>query len=155
MALSILASASAMILAGPRVYFAMASDGLFPKRLAGIHATYRSPAASIIAQGLWTSVLILSGTFEALVVYSGFVLVFFSALAVAALIVLRVRRPELARPFRVPLYPWTPLVFVAFSVWILIFTVSGRPVESLLGVATVLLGLPLYFYWRRRRRILR
>ena len=154
MALSILASASAMILAGPRVYFAMASDGLFPKKLAGIHETYGSPAASIIAQGLWTSILILSGTFETLVVYSGFVLVFFSALAVAALIVLRVRRPELARPFRVPLYPWTPLVFVAFSVWILIFTVSGRPVESSLGVVTVLVGLPLYFYWRRRRKIL-
>jgi APA family basic amino acid/polyamine antiporter len=153
MALSILASASAMILAGPRVYFAMACDGLFPRKLAGVHATFGSPAASIVSQGLWTSVLIFTGTFEALVVYSGFVLVFFSALAVAALIVLRVRRPELSRPFRVPLYPWTPLVFVGFSLWILIYTAWGRPIESSLGIVTVLLGLPLYFYWRRCRNI--
>ena len=152
MALSILASASAMIIAGPRVYFAMASHGIFPKRLAAIHALYRSPATSIVAQGLWTSILILTGTFEALLVYSGFVLVFFSAMSVAALVVLRVRRPELERPFRVPLYPLTPAVFIGFSVWILGYTLSGRPKESSLGIVTVLLGLPLYFYWRRRNR---
>ena len=150
MALSILASASAMIVSGPRVYFAMASDGLFPKKLAGIHSHYHSPAASILSQAAWTSILILTGTFEALIVYSGFVLVFFSAMAVAALMILRVRRPELIRPFRVPLYPLTPLVFVGFSAWILIYTLWGRPVESSLGIATVLLGLPMYFYWRRR-----
>lgn len=149
MALSILASASAMILVGPRVYFAMATDGLFPKKLAGIHSHYHSPAASILSQSLWASVLILTGTFEQLIVYSGFVLVFFSALAVAAVMVLRWRRPELHRPFRVPLYPYTPLVFVGFSAWILLYTLRGRPAESLLGIATVLLGLPLYFYWRR------
>jgi APA family basic amino acid/polyamine antiporter len=150
MALSILASASAMIVAGPRIYFAMASDGIFPRRLAAIHMLYRSPAASIVSQALWTSVLILTGTFEALLVYAGFVLVFFSALAVTALIVLRVRRPELERPFRVPLYPLTPAIFIAFSIWILIYTLGGRPKESSLGIVTVLLGLPLYFYWRRR-----
>jgi APA family basic amino acid/polyamine antiporter len=153
MALSILASASAMILAGPRVYYAMARDGLFPRKLAGVHSRYGSPANSIVAQSLWASVLLLSGTFEQLIVYSGFVLVLFSALAVAALIVLRVRRPELARPFRVPLYPATPLIFVGFSTWILIFTLRSRPAESLLGIATVLIGLPLYFYWRGRGRV--
>jgi APA family basic amino acid/polyamine antiporter len=152
MALSILASASAMIIAGPRVYFAMASHGIFPKRLAAIHGLYRSPATSIVAQGLWTSVLILTGTFEALLVYSGFVLVFFSTMAVAALIVLRVRRPDLDRPFRVPLYPLTPVIFIGFSIWILSYTLWGRPVESSLSILTVLLGLPLYFYWRRRNR---
>ena len=150
MALSILASASAMILAGPRVYFAMARDGLFPKRLGGIHSEYGSPASAIFLQSLWASVLVLSGTFEQLVVYSGFVLVLFSSLAVAAVIVLRLRRPGLVRPFRVPLYPLTPLVFLGFSLWILYFTLRGRPTESLFGIATVLLGLPLYFYWRRQ-----
>ena len=153
MALSILTSASAMILAGPRVYFAMASDGLFPKRLASIHAEFGSPAASIVLQGLWTSVLIITGTFEALLIYSGFVIVFFSAMAVAAQVVLRLRRPELVRPFRVPLFPLTPLLFIAFSFWILTYTLRGRPKESLLGVLTVLLGLPLYYYWRRRNRL--
>ena len=151
MALSILASASAMILAGPRVYFAMASDGLFPKQFAGIHPKTQSPATSIFFQSVWASVLVLTGTFDQLVVYSGFVLVFFSALAVAAVMVLRWRCPEMPRPFRVPLYPYTPLVFLAFSAWILLYTLQGRPKESLLGLATVLLGLPFYLYWQRKR----
>jgi APA family basic amino acid/polyamine antiporter len=151
MALSILASASAMIIAGPRVYFAMAADGLFFKSMRRVHPYYRSPSAAIVWQGVWVSVLILSSAFEPLIVYSGFVLVLFSAMAVAAVLVLRKRRPELPRPFRVPLYPWTPLLFIAFSVWILVFTLRGRPVESTLGIATVLAGLPLYFYWRNPR----
>jgi APA family basic amino acid/polyamine antiporter len=150
MALSILASASAMILAGPRVYYAMASDGLFPKRFATIHPRYGSPAASIVMQSAWTSVVLLSGSFEQLIVYSGFVLTLFSALAVAAVIVLRLRRPNLSRPFRVPFYPVTPLIFVGFSAWILLFTLRGRPLESLLGIATALAGIPFYYYWQRR-----
>ena len=150
MALSILASASAMILAGPRVYFAMASDGLFPKRMAGIHSEYGSPAASIFYQSVWTSLLVLSGTFEQLVVYSGFALILFSALAVSSVMVLRWRRPDLPRPFRVPLYPLTPLLFLGFSAWILLYTLRGRPAEALFAIATVLLGLPLYWFWRRK-----
>ena len=153
MALSILASASAMIIAGPRVYFAMAADGLFFKSIGTLHSAYRSPGASIIWQAVWVSILILSSTFEPLVVYSGFMLVLFSSMAVAAVVVLRTRRPELPRPFRVPFYPWTPLIFISFSIWILVFTLRGRPVESAFGIATVLLGLPLYFYWRRRPRL--
>jgi APA family basic amino acid/polyamine antiporter len=149
MALSILASASAMIIAGPRVYFAMARDGLFFKSVGTLHVTYRSPSAGIIWQAAWVSVLILSSTFEPLIVYSGFILVFFSALAVSAVLVLRIRRPQLSRPFRVPLYPWPPLLFIAFSLWILTYTIEGRPAASLVGILTVLLGLPLYFYWRR------
>jgi APA family basic amino acid/polyamine antiporter len=152
MALSILASASAMILAGPRVYFAMASDGLFPKRLAGVHRQYGSPAAAIFAQSLWITVLILTGTFEQLIVYSGFALVLFSALAVGSVMVLRRRRPELPRPFRVPLYPVTPLLFLGFSGWILWFTLRGRPAEALFAIATITLGLPLYWFWRRGQR---
>jgi APA family basic amino acid/polyamine antiporter len=152
MALSILASASAMILAGPRVYFAMASDGLFPKRLAGVHGKYGSPAAAILAQSIWISVLILTGTFEQLIVYSGFALVLFSALAVGSVMVLRRRRPGVARPFRTPLYPATPLLFLGFSGWILWFTLQGRPTEALFAIATIALGLPLYWYWRRGQR---
>src|SRR3989338_9028536 len=79
------------------------TSGLFPKKLAGVHAQYQSPASSILFQSAWTSVLILTGTFEQLIVYSCFVLVLFSALAVASVIVLRWRRPELHLPFRVPL----------------------------------------------------
>jgi APA family basic amino acid/polyamine antiporter len=152
MAGSILASASAMIIAGPRVYFAMAADGLFFRPMGTVHSRYGSPGKSIMWQAVWVSVLVLSSAFEPLIVYSGFVLVLFSSIAVAAVVVLRLRRPELPRPFRVPFYPWTPLLFVGFSAWILVFTFRDRPVESALGIATVLFGLPLYFYWRKSRK---
>jgi APA family basic amino acid/polyamine antiporter len=152
MAGSILASASAMIIAGPRVYFAMATDGLFFKPMGTVHSGFGSPSKSIVWQAVWVSVLILSSAFEPLIVYSGFVLVLFSSMAVAAVIVLRARRPELARPFRVPFYPWTSLLFIGFSAWILVFTFRDRPLESALGFATILLGLPLYFYWRKSRK---
>jgi APA family basic amino acid/polyamine antiporter len=152
MALSILSSASAMIMAAPRVYFAMACDGVFPPRLAGVDPRRGSPVSAIVAQSLWASLLLLSGTFEQLIVYSGFVVVLFSALAVAAVIVLRIRRPGLTRPFRVPFYPFTPLVFLAFSAWILLYTLRQRPWESILGILTAAAGAPIYFYQRRKSR---
>jgi APA family basic amino acid/polyamine antiporter len=77
--------------------------------------------------------------------------VLFSALAVASVMVLRWRRPEVPRPFRTPWYPVTPLVFLGFSAWILWFTLQGRPTEALFAIATIALGLPLYWYWRRRQ----
>ena len=122
----------------------------FPRRAARLHPTSQAPAAAIYLQSIWTSLLMLSGTFEQLIVYSGFVLVFFSALAVLAVIVLRRRHPALARPFRVPFYPFPPLLFAGFSMWILYFTSLGRPRESLTGVALVLAGIPLYYYWKSR-----
>lgn len=150
MAISILSSASAMTMAGPRIYYAMARDGVFPRRAGRLHPANGTPAAAIYLQSLWTSVLILSGTFEQLIIYSGFVLVFFSALAVLALMVLRRRLPAIERPFRVPLYPLPPLLFAGFSAWILYFTAVGRPRESLAGILLVLAGIPLYYYWKSR-----
>ncbi len=156
MAVSILSSASAMTMAGPRVYYAMATDGVFPRKLGELHATQGSPdaapVAAIVAQSAWASVLMLTGTFEQLIVYSGFVLVFFSALAVAATMVLRFTQPTPPRPFRVPLYPLPPLLFIGFSAWILLFTLKGRPQESLAGIAMVLAGIPLYWHWSRKHR---
>jgi APA family basic amino acid/polyamine antiporter len=149
LALSILASVSAMVLAGPRVYWAMAVDGVFPRSLAVIHPSYGTPLRAILLQSAWSTVLIISGTFEQLLVYTGFSLTLFATLAVAALIVLRVRRPGLPRPFRVPLYPWLPAAYVAFSVWIAVFTVRGRPKETLFGLLTVAAGVP-FFLLRRR-----
>ena len=150
LALSVLASASAMVLAGPRVYWAMAVDGVFPRSVALIHPVYGTPLRAIVLQSAWTSVLIVSGTFEQLLVYAGFILTVFLALAVAGLIVLRLRRPDLPRPFRVPLYPWLPGAYVAFSVWIAVFTLRGRPKESLFGLLTVAAGIPFYLLRRRK-----
>ena len=148
-ALAILGAASAMVFAGPRVYWAMAVDGVFPRSLAVIHPSMGTPARAIILQSAWTSVLILSGTFEKLMVWAGFALTVFLALAVAAVIVLRIKRPELPRPFRMPGYPWLPAAYVGFAIWIAAFTLWGRPKEALLGILTVAAGIPFYLLRRK------
>jgi len=139
---SIGAATSAMIWAGPRVYAAMAADGLAPRALAVVDNV--APRRAIVLQSAWASVLITTGSFEQLVVYSGVTLAIFSALTVAALIVLRVREPGLPRPFRVPGYPWVPVMYVAASLLIAVYAAYERPGESLLALATVASAVPLY-----------
>ncbi|MBI4483419.1 MAG: amino acid permease [Acidobacteria bacterium] len=151
LALSILACTSAMIWAGPRVYFAMARDGLFPPAFGQVHSRFRTPVYSIFLQALWSVALVWTGTFEAILVYAGFPLVAFSLMAVASLVVLRIRRPGLARPYRVPGYPWVPLLFALATTWILFYTARGRPRESLYGLGTVLAGVPVYLFYARRK----
>lgn len=153
LALCILGSASAMILAGPRVYYAMARDGIFPRGLAAVHRRVGTPARAMLLQAAWASGLIaFFGAFERLMIYTGFAVTLFAALAVGALILLRARRPEMERPFRTPLYPWLPGGYIAASVWILAYTVAGHPRETALGVLTIAAGLPLYWYRRRAAR---
>jgi len=148
--ISIAGAASAMIWVGPRVYYAMARDGIFPAFFSETRHDGEVPAKSIIVQSLWASALILSGTFEQLIIYSGFALAVFSALAVGAVIVLRWRNPKLPRPYLVPFYPLTPSLYLAVSLLIVIYTALERPMESLLSVTTVLSGAPLFFLLRKR-----
>jgi APA family basic amino acid/polyamine antiporter len=145
---SIAAAASAMIWAGPRVYYAMARDGLLPSFFAEVRTKSGAPSRAILLQSGWVTVLILSGTFEQLVIYSGLVLTTFSALAVGAVIVLRRRQPDLIRPYRVPLYPVPPCLYVAASLLIVGYTLIERPAESAWAGATVLAGVPLYLFQR-------
>lgn len=149
---SIAGAVSAMVWAGPRVYLAMARDGLLPAAFSRTGRTTGVPGRAIVLQTAWTTVLILSGTFEELVVYSGVVLAAFSALTVGALIVLRRRRPSIPRPYRVPLYPWVPGLFIAACLVIVGYSLVARPGEAALGAATILAGLPLYLVWGRRAR---
>jgi APA family basic amino acid/polyamine antiporter len=142
--ISLAGAASAMIWVGPRVYYAMARDGLFPAFFSATRSENAVPVKSIVTQSLWVSGLIVSGTFEQLVVYSGFALAVFSALAVGSVMVLRWRNPELPRPYRVPFYPLTPLVYVIVSLLIITYTASERPLESLLAITTVLAGAPFF-----------
>lgn len=150
-AVSIVGAASAMIWAGPRVYHAMAVDGLFPRAIGRTASRTGVPRNAIVLQGIWITVLVLSGTFETLVLYATFVLVFFSALAVSSVFVLRLRRPDLPRPYRVWAYPWVPAAYVALSFAILWAALQIRPTESLWGVATVAAGIPVYLWMARRK----
>jgi APA family basic amino acid/polyamine antiporter len=149
--LSIAGAVSAMVWTGPRVYYAMACDGVIPACFSETTGLSGTPSNAIVLQSLWASVLILSGTFERLVIYSGVVLAIFSALAVGSVMVLRRRNPELARPYRVPFYPLVPLCYVVLSAAIAVYGLLERPIEAGLGIATVMAGVPLYVLWTQMR----
>ncbi len=137
---SIAAAVSAMIWAGPRVYYAMAQNQLLPAFLAEVREG-GAPMGAIVLQGVWTSILIISGSFEQLIIYSGLVLTAFSAVTASAVLVLRRRQPALPRPYRVPLSAVTPGIYIG---------VSQRPMESVLAAGTVLAGVPVYLAQKRR-----
>jgi APA family basic amino acid/polyamine antiporter len=147
---SLSASVSAMVLAGPRVYFAMARDGMFVRAAGRVHPRFQTPAAAIIAQSLWSSVLVLSGTLSQLVSYTGFAVVLFAAIAVIALFVLRRHDAAEDRPFDAIGYPWAPALFVLASVVMLGNELWTNPVPTLAGSALILAGVPVYYVMRAR-----
>jgi basic amino acid/polyamine antiporter, APA family len=148
---SIAASVSAMTIAGPRVYFAMARDHVFFRRAAVIHPVYGTPAAAIVAQALWSAVLVLSGSFSSLFTYTGFAVVLFSGIAGVALFVLRWRRPDEPSPFRAWGYPLMPGMFVMASAAIVLNALVRDPRPTAAGLAIIVGGLPLYFIFRRQK----
>jgi basic amino acid/polyamine antiporter, APA family len=143
---------SATILYAARIYLPMAQDGVFFPALARIHPRYNTPAACILAQGVWATVLTFSGTYEQLYTYVVFAVVLFHAATGAALLVLRRSQPTTPRPYRVWGYPFVPLVFVVSSLALVLNTLFEKPRESGIGLALLLLGLPAYAYWRRTSR---
>ena len=150
---SIFSAANGLALTGPRMYFAMARDGVFFQSLAEVHPRFGTPALAVATSAAWAAVLALSGTFEQLFTYVVFASWIFAALAAGSLFVLRRRRPDLPRPFRVPGYPWTPALFIAAAAAVVGNTVIARPVQALIGLGIVATGLPAYFAWSRRRSI--
>jgi APA family basic amino acid/polyamine antiporter len=147
---SLSASISAMTLAGPRVYYAMAKDGLFLPAAARVHPKYRTPASAIVAQGLWSAVLVLCGTLSQLVSYTGFAVVLFAAVAVTCVFVLRRRDPGAARPFRAWGYPWAPAIFVLACGAMVVNEMIRNGATALVGVAVIAAGIPVYFFFGRR-----
>jgi basic amino acid/polyamine antiporter, APA family len=149
---SLLASISAMTFAGPRVYFAMGRDGVFFKQAASVHARYKTPAVSILAQATWSSMLVLTAGADALVTYTGFAIVLFSGVAVVALFVLRTREPNSERPFRAWGYPVAPAIYVIASALILINGLMNDPKTTGFGAIVILLGVPLFLLFRGNKQ---
>lgn len=149
--LSSLGSLHSSVLANSRVPYAMAADGMFFKSLAKVSARSRVPVNAVLAQCGWASVLAISGTYDTLTDSVVFASCLFYALSAAAVIIFRIREPDLPRPFRTWGYPFTPIAFVAVSAALLASALYATPKQALLGVGVILLGVPFYLFWSRRR----
>src|SRR5262245_61995319 len=147
---SILGALNVVTMIGPRVYYAMARDGLFFRRLTRIHPSYGTPTNAIVLQAIWASLLILTETFGALFTYVSVIITLFSALTVGSVIVLRRKRPELKRPYKLWGYPIVPILFVLAHAWIVWGSLVQNPGDSLRGVIIVSLGIPAYLMWQNR-----
>jgi APA family basic amino acid/polyamine antiporter len=158
--ISLAASISANVFAGPRVYFAMARDGLFLQSAARVHPRFKTPAAAIVAQAIWSSLLVLTGSGAALTNYTGFAVMLFAGVGVAALFVLRQREPDAPRPFKAWGYPIAPAIFtiaaaliVGNALWndLLVPIQTGTPWgPAAAGLLIIGLGVPIYFFFSSR-----
>lgn len=147
---SIFAALNGSILSGARVPYAMARDGLFFRAVARVHPQYHTPGVSILALCAWSAVLVLSGRYRQLYTYVIFASWILYGMTAASVLVLRRKRPEMARPYKTVGYPWVPVLFVLGSLSVVFFTFRQSPRESLMGLGFIFLGLPFYFHWRRR-----
>jgi len=148
-AVSCFSAAATCTLSGARVYLAMAQDGVFFKRMAVIHSKWRTPAFSLIGQGIWAAVLTISGRYDQLYTYVIFGMVLSYTLTVIGMFLLRWKRPEISRPYRCTGYPWLPAIYVLVGVAWTLNTIITRPTEAFWGAGIVLVGVPGYLYWKR------
>ncbi|MCK5057530.1 MAG: amino acid permease [Candidatus Aminicenantes bacterium] len=149
---SIFGSINGSILAGPRVLYAMAKDRIFFQKAAEVHPRFRTPGIAILLQAVWATILALSGTFTQLLTFCMFAAIMFWIAAAAAVFTLRKKYPDLPRPYKTPGYPVVPALFILASAGILINTLLESPVESLAGIGITLLGIPVYYAWKKKNK---
>jgi APA family basic amino acid/polyamine antiporter len=138
------------ILVSARVYYAMAKDGLFFKKMEAVHHKYRTPGVSIIIQGLWASAITMTGSFDQLTDMLIFVSWIFYGLGAYGVFVLRKKMPNAERPYKAFGYPILPAFFVIFSMFFVGFSIWYNVRNAVLGLILVVIGIPLYFYFRKQ-----
>ncbi len=141
--------ANGMSLAGARVYYAMSKDGLFFKSVGKLHPRYRTPAAGLLVQAAWTAVLCVSGSYSQLLDYIIFAVLVFYILTIVGLFVLRLKEPDVPRPYKALGYPMLPALYIAMASWICIVLLRYKPQYTWPGLVLVLLGIPVYLFWSR------
>jgi APA family basic amino acid/polyamine antiporter len=146
-------AASVVVLGGARIYYSMGLDGAFFHRMLHVHPRWHTPTASLLAQGAWVIVLIVSGKYEQLYTCFIFMMTLTYIATVGALFVLRRTQPHRPRPYLCPGYPWLPLAYLSVALVFVALTLRARPLESLAGVGLALLGLPAYWHWRKKARL--
>jgi basic amino acid/polyamine antiporter, APA family len=147
---SIFSATNGLFLTAPRMYFAMARDGVFFARLAKIDERFGTPVFAIVSLGVWSAILAVSGTFEQLLTYVVFVGWIFYGLGALAIFAYRRRQPNAVRPFRTPGYPLSPILFVASAALLVVNTLATQPLRAAIGLGAVLLGTPAFYLWRSR-----
>lgn len=156
MAIAILIStfgcANGLLLSGARVYYAMARDGLFFTSVGHLHPTYNTPVKSLVVQGIWTSVLCISGSYSQLLDYIVFAVLIFYILTIGSIFVLRKKRPDAPRPYKAFGYPVLPALYIVMALYIDFILLLYKPQYTWPGLIIVLLGIPVYFVWTRRNR---
>ncbi len=151
-AISCFGAAASCTLSGARVYLAMARDGVFFRRMAQVHPRWRTPAFSLIGQGIWAAILTLSGRYDQIYTFVMFGMVLSYTMTVIGLFILRRKRPDIPRPYRCTGYPWIPALYVLITVAWTLNIIFTRPLESLTGAGIILIGVPGYLYWKRAAR---
>jgi len=142
--------ANGLVLAGARVYYAMAKDGLFFSSVGKVHSQYHTPAVSLLVQAVWAAILTLTGSYNELLEYVIFSVVLFCILTIAGIFRLRWTRPEAARPYRAWGYPVLPLLYIGFATFVEVALLTHKTLRSFAGLSIVALGIPVYYFWRRR-----
>jgi basic amino acid/polyamine antiporter, APA family len=148
--ISTFSAANSIQLTAPRVYYAMAGDRLFFRKMAEVHPRFRTPAFAILTAGIWAAILACLGSFQQLFTYVIFTGWIFYGLAGASIFVYRRRMPGATLPYRVPGYPWTPAIFVLATAALVVNAIFSRPAGAIAGLGVVLAGVPAYLIWRTR-----
>ncbi len=149
---SIFSAANGLMMTAPRLYYAMARDGVFFARLAQVNTRFGTPASAIALLAVWSTLLAITGTFEQLLTYVVFAGWIFYGLGALSIFASRKKFPDAPRPFRTPGYPVTPILFAVAAALLVLNTLRVQPTQAIIGLVVVLLGTPAFFIWRARKQ---
>ena len=147
--ISLIGANNGFVLSSARINYAMARDKLFFNQAAQIHSRFKSPANALIIQCVWACLLTFTGTFNQLITYIIFTSWIFYGMSAGAVIILRKKKPDMDRPYKTPAYPWIPIIFIFFAIFLTINTIMEAPRDAAIGAGIILAGLPLYYYWKK------
>ena len=147
--ISLIGANNGFVLSSARINYAMARDKLFFNQAAQIHSRFKSPANALIIQCVWACLLTFTGTFNQLITYIIFTSWIFYGMSAGAVIILRKKKPDMDRPYKTPVYPWIPIIFIFFAIFLTINTIMEAPRDAAIGSGIILAGLPLYYYWKK------
>ena len=147
--ISLIGANNGFVLTSARINYAMAKDKLFFHQASQIHPRFKSPANALIIQCVWACLLTFTGTFNQLITYIIFASWIFYGMSAGAVIILRNKKPDMERPYKTPVYPWIPIIFILFAIFLTINTIMEAPRDAAIGAGIILIGLPMYYYWKK------